>query len=280
MPDLGVLADAAVEVGESEGSTIGRLGKAAASTLKGGLRGALSKGKGILEDGGSAEISTGAELGGGEGKLGGELGKATEEGGISLKKAAKYAAGGAGVYVVGKTVANTQNPSECLQTCSSSVDDDFFYQLSKSDKRKYSNSCGGEKDYSKRKSDICKTFCTSQDNNPNDKSICSKKNRSDRARAQAETDLADSAVGQVVGAATGAVGDAGDDALGVALGYLKDHWQFAATGCGILILLFFAKSFIHVGGGKGKLKGGSNKINSKYYFLFIFFLFIIYNERK
>ena len=183
-----------------------------------------------------------------------------EGGNIVTRNAMRTAIGTTAVAAAGGIAALgmslEQNASGCLVSCTNNTNDDFYYQLSRSDKSRYSSVCGGEKDYTKRTSDDCRTFCTAQENNPNDTGICSQNNRAQRGRQQAEKQTAQSGVGRFIGNMFNVAGDGGYSVAPDALSFIMEHIVSFGSSCGVLVVLFLAKDLLipHLGGG-GKLKG-------------------------
>jgi len=136
-----------------------------------------------------------------------------------------------------------------------------------------------EKCKDKLESQDCKDFCESTDETSDPPGVCSQNNRTQRATRQ----TVEAGVTPVAMAATaaGAFAESGSSAVGGALFSILKGIFAANPIVGIACVIICCGGIIYkvnsVMSGGGKQTGNKN---IKIYFLFIFFMFIIYNERK
>ena len=136
-----------------------------------------------------------------------------------------------------------------------------------------------EKCKDKLESQDCKDFCESTDETSDPPGVCSQNNRTQRATRQTvETGVTPIAMAAT---AAGAFAESGSSAVGGALFSVLKGIFAANPIVGIVFVIICCGGIIYkvnsVMSGGGKQTGNKN---IKIYFLFIFFMFIIYNERQ
>lgn len=165
-----------------------------------------------------------------------------------------------------------QTEDSCKEGCQE-ADGDFVSSLKEPYRPLWDEKCKDKLD-----SQDCKDFCESTDESSDPPGVCSQNNRTQRATRQTvETGVTPIAMAAT---AAGAFAESGSSAVGGALFSIIKGIFAANPIIGIVCVIICCGGIIYkvnsVMGGGGKQVGNKN---IKIYFLFIFFMFIIYNER-
>ena len=172
---------------------------------------------------------------------------------------------------IGLFVYFYQSEDSCKETCKEG-DSDFKNSLDEDYRKLFDENCEN------LESQECKDFCDNTDESTDPPGICSQDNRTQRAtRLTVEAGVTPLAMaGTALGAAAKGGGEA---AFGAVFSVFKGIFE-ANPIVGAVCVLICCGGIIYkannVLGGGGKRVGNKN---IKLYFLFIFFMFILYNER-
>ena len=199
----------------------------------------------------------------------------------SLKKKALEGAGkkmkaagvkeGLAAAALGLFVFFYQSEDTCKETCQEG-DSDFKNSLDENYRKLFDENCEN------LESQECKDFCNNTDESSDPLGICSQDNRTQRATRQ--TVQAGVTPIAMAGTALGAAAKGGGEAaFGALFSVFKGIFE-ANPIVGVVCVLICFGSIIYKAnnflGGGGKQVGNKN---IKLYFLFIFFMFILYNEK-